>query len=142
MHRKIKSMKTLALDLGDVHVGTAISDILGITAKPYQTVAANDLENFLKTIIEKENITTIVVGLPKTMRGTISQQTQKVIDTNTELEKKFPQIKWVLLDERLTSKQADQIKQAKTKEDKIKSHSIAAALILRSYLDSIAFFNS
>jgi putative Holliday junction resolvase len=135
-------MKTLALDLGDVHVGTAISDVLGITSKPYQTVSANELESFLKALLEKENIKTIVVGLPKTMRGTISQQTQKTIDTKEDLEKKFPQIKWVLLDERLTSKQADQIKQAKTKEDKIKSHSIAAALILRSYLDSVAFFNS
>jgi len=43
------------------------------------------------------------------------------------------------LDERLTSKQADQIKQAKTKEDKIKSHSIAAALILRSYWIRLRF---
>ncbi|MDR3646931.1 MAG: Holliday junction resolvase RuvX [Candidatus Babeliales bacterium] len=136
-------MKTLALDLGDVHVGTAISDVLGITAKPYLTVGATELESFLKALLEKEsNITTIVVGLPKTMRGTISEQTQKTIDTKEDLEKKFPQIKWVLLDERLTSKQADQMKQAKTKEDKIKSHSVAAALILRSYLDSVAFFKS
>jgi len=135
-------MKTLALDLGDVHVGTAISDILGIISKPLQTVQLENLENFLTDLLKKEKISTIVVGLPKTMRGTISQQTQKIIEKKEELEKKFPDIKWVLMDERLTSKQADQLKQARTKEEKIKSHSIAAALILRTYLDAQAFLKN
>ena len=51
-----------------------------------------------------------------------------------KLEKMFPQVRWQLLDERLSSKQADQLKRAKTKEEKIHSHSIAAAFILKTYL--------
>lgn len=132
-------MKILALDLGDVHTGTAISDALGMLARPYKTTPTVDLEKFLINLLKIENIKTIVVGLPKTMRGTISEQTQKVINAKEELEKKFPDITWVLCDERLTSKQADNLKKGTTKEDKIKSHSLAAAFILTTYLDSLAF---
>ena len=50
-----------------------------------------------------------------------------------ELEKRFPKQTWVLWDERLTSKQASKMG-SKKKGDKQKIHSVAAALILESYL--------
>ncbi len=127
-------MKTLALDLGDAWVGTAISDELGITARPFQTVKPKELVDFLKKTIETEHINTIVVGYPKTMRGTESEQTKKIVAQKEGLEVLFSAIKWVLWDERLSSKQAAGIKKIKTKEDKIASHSVAAAVILTGYL--------
>ncbi len=127
-------MKTLALDLGDAWVGTAISDELGITARPLQTVKPKELVDFLKKTIETETIGTVVVGYPKTMRGTESEQTKKIVAQKEELATQFPTIKWVLWDERLSSKQAANIKKTKTKEDKIASHSVAAAVILTGYL--------
>lgn len=127
-------MKILALDLGDAWIGTAISDELGITARPYQTVTPKELVGFIAKVIVDEPITTIVVGYPKTMRGTESEQTKKVVAQKEDLESRFPHIKWVLWDERLTSKQAAGIKKTKSKEDKIAAHSIAAALILTGYL--------
>ena len=128
-------MKILALDLGDVHTGTAISDALGIIAIPYQTIPTKELDNFLKNTIAKENIKNIIIGYPKTMKGNISAQTQKIIDFKDDYEKKFPNIQWVLWDERLTSKSAEKYKKGKTKTDKMKLHSIAAAIILGSYLE-------
>ena len=128
-------MKILCLDLGDAWTGSAISDPLGILAIPYETVPAASLEEFLVRTIEKEGLRKIVIGYPKTMRGTISAQTQKIIDKKKELEEKFKDIEWVLWDERLSSKRAGQLKKTKTKEEKIKSHSIAAAFILESYLE-------
>lgn len=127
-------MKTFALDLGDAWIGTAISDELGITARPYQTVKPKELISFIAKIIVDEPIDVIVVGYPKTMGGTESEQTKKVVAQTKDLEARFPHIKWVLWDERLTSKQAANIKKTKTKEDKIAAHSIAAALILTGYL--------
>lgn len=135
-------MKILALDLGDVHTGTAISDITGLLAKPYKTIPTGQLENFLKEIIKEEEIDKIIIGYPKTMAGKISAQTQKIINTKTELEKKFPKIIWILWDERLSSKKAEQLKKIKDKEDKIKSHSIAAAFILDSYLEYLQISKS
>lgn len=127
-------MKIAALDMGDVWVGIALSDPLGIIAKPYQTVKLSQLVTFLKEFITKQSVSTIVVGLPKTMRGTESEQTKKIIQEKEELEKTFPEITWVLWDERLSSKRADTLKKGTSKEEKIKSHSIAAAFILESYL--------
>ena len=127
-------MKILALDLGDAWVGSALSDELGITARPYQTVKAKELIGFITNVISVEPISIIVIGYPKTMGGKDSEQTKKVVAQKESLEQQFPQITWALWDERLSSRQAAGIKKTKTKEDKIASHSIAAAVILTGYL--------
>lgn len=127
-------MKSLALDIGDVWTGTAISDVLGLTARPYKTVQTPELMPFLAHLLAQEPITTIVIGYPITMRGTESEQTLKVLALKEKLQTEFPSIDFILFDERMTSKQASGIKHAKSKADKIASHSIAAALILSTYL--------
>lgn len=129
-------MKILALDLGDRWIGAAISDVMGITSRPYKTVEIEELDSFIEKTISDENIKTIVIGYPKTLKGKESEQTLKVIGTKEELEKKFTQIEWILWDERLSSKRANVITQSRGKG---KDHSIAAAFILQSYLDYISF---
>lgn len=130
-------MKILSLDLGDQWTGSALSDQLGILASPQETIPTKELEKQLAKIIEKHGIQEIVIGYPLTLKGTESDQTKKTIHIKQQLEKKFPKIRFVLWDERLTSKQAGMLKKAKTKEEKIKSHSYAAALILDSYLQYV-----
>ena len=128
-------MKILALDVGDKWTGTAICDPLGILARPFKTVPTSELEIFLSETIGSENIKKIVVGYPKTMRGTESEQTKKIIEIKEKLEKIFDLVEWVLWDERLSSKMAGNLKFARTKEEKVSSHSIAASFILDSYLN-------
>lgn len=128
-------MKILALDIGDVWTGSALSDSLGLLARPYKTVQTTDLIPFIQTIIAQEPVTCIVVGHPKTLGGKLSEQTKKVEQFFDALKKEFTTIQWLLWDERFTSQQADQLKRAKTKEEKIHAHSLAAAFILSSYLD-------
>ncbi len=139
-------MKILALDLGDRWVGSAISDPLGITCKPYQTVEIAGLADFLTQTIAQQRVATIVVGYPKTFSGGQSLQTEKVLKVKESLQAHFSAledvlpINWVLWDERLSSKRAHEIQQkASSVEAKLKSHSIAAAFILQSYLDNLAF---
>lgn len=127
-------MRILALDMGDVWIGSALSDPLQFFAKPFQTVKAHKLEDFLTETIKTMSVGTIVVGYPKTLRGTESQQTKKIVAEKERLEKLFTSVDWVLWDERLTSKMASSLKKEKKKEHKQKSHSIAAAFILDSYL--------
>ena len=127
-------MKIVALDIGDVWTGSALSDALGMFAKPFQTTTTKELIPFLTTLFAKETITTIVIGHPRTMRGTSSDQTKKVEEAKLKLEQQFPDKKFILWDERLSSQRAQTLKKAMTKEDKIKSHSIAAAFILQNYL--------
>jgi putative Holliday junction resolvase len=135
-------MKILALDIGDRWTGIAISDPLQMLARPYKTVASEQLNSTIADLIATEPISIIVAGYPKTLRGTESQQTHKIKATFEKLEEKFSSVKWVLWDERLTSKQAARIQRPKTKEDKLQSHSIAAALILGSYLDHLNFLKN
>ena len=141
-------MKILALDLGDKWIGSAISDVLAITCKPYETTTIENIDSFLKNILHEELIDTIVIGLPITTKGTESEQTKKTILFKKSLENKFnlingQKIEWVLWDERFSSKRANAIlnktKKTTSKNNKQKDHNIAAAFILQSYLDNKAF---
>lgn len=138
-------MKILALDLGDKWVGTAISDPLGITCKPLQTVELDLLKQFLPKALREHNISTVVVGYPKTFSGTESDQTRKIVKLKEELEQEFSSgdfagITWILWDERLSSKRALEKQSGKyDSESKRQNHSLAAAFILQSYLDYLAF---
>jgi putative holliday junction resolvase len=138
-------MRILALDLGDKWVGSAISDPLGITCKPLKTVELNALKSFLQQVLHEYNISVVVVGYPKTFSGTESDQTKKIVKLKEELEQEFvtvnfTDIKWVLWDERLSSKRALEIQGGKyDSESKRQNHSLAAAFILQSYLDHLAF---
>lgn len=127
-------MKIAAFDLGDAWIGIALSDSLGIIAKPYHTVTAKELSEYIPLLLAKEPITSVVIGYPKTMRGTESEQTKKIMALKEELATTYPAVNWILWDERLSSKRSSALKPAKTKEEKLKSHAIAAAFILESYL--------
>lgn len=129
--------KIMALDIGDKWTGIAISDLLKIVATPFKTVETAHLESSLETILKQEPIDTIVIGDPKTLKGTESDQTKKTREFKNKLENTFQTIKFVLWDERLSSKRADQAhpkKKHHTKEEKLMSHARAAAFILDTYL--------
>lgn len=129
-------MKILALDIGDVWTGTALSDPMEIIAKPYKTTQSSNLFDFLKELFQSEKIETIVVGYPKTMKGRESNQTKKTTEIVQQLRSIFPQKTFILWDERLSSKRADTLKQGKqSPAEKQASHSRAAAFILSSYLE-------
>lgn len=139
-------MKILALDLGDVWIGSAISDALKITCKPLTTVKVGELDSYLRDLLQKEYISVVVVGYPKTVGdGGHSDQTKKIIAEKERLEAEFKECKgavlaWILWDERFSSKRAAGVQKGiPSKEDKMKSHSIAASFILQSYLDHLAF---
>lgn len=134
--------KILALDPGDQWVGSALSDASKILARPYQTATRDELFTFLEQTLAKERIEAVVIGYPKTMKGTISQQTQKIIDLHKELETTFPHVTFILWDERLSSKRADLLSHARTPEEKRMSHSRAAAFILDSYLGHLIYQKS
>ena len=129
-------MKILALDLGDRWIGTALSDSSQIIARPHKTVELYQLEQFLTDLFTKERIRTVIVGKPQTLRGTESEQTRKIIAYKEKLEVLFPVCSWILWEERLTSKHAKNLSLQKQKEE---IHSIAAALILDSYLTYLRF---
>ena len=134
-------MKKLALDIGDAWTGIALSDFLGITVRPYKTVASADLLKELHAIITTEKIGTIVIGYPATLRGTQSDQTRKVMAMADTIKEQFSTLECVFQYERFTSQQASRLsakpRTIPTKETKLHQHAVAAALILQSYLDHL-----
>ena len=69
----------LALDVGTVRIGVAIADAAARLPRPLITLA-ND-ENFteqLQQIIDNENVSTLIIGLPRGLEGQDTDQTRLV----------------------------------------------------------------
>lgn len=133
--------RILALDLGDVWVGTALSDPLGIVCRPLETVKRKEIIPFLRTSIPQFHIGLVLIGWPAGAHGEDNEQTRKTRTFFDLCQKTFPQVAWELLDEYLTSQLAvghqQEVKnQKRSAESKRQSHSIAAAFLLRDYLHS------
>lgn len=137
-------MRFLGLDLGTRTLGISISDKMGIVASTYKTIRFADssyasLIPELIEIITKEQIECVVLGLPKNMNNTYGEATQRTMEFKTLLEKNIT-TKIVLQDERLTTVQADNYMieaGMSRKKRKKKIDSLAANIILQTYLDSI-----
>ncbi len=135
---QILPTKYMALDLGDAWIGVAVSDPMGMLARPLETIRAEDLLTRLPKLLEQERVGTVVIGRPITCKGNDSTQTVKIDTLAKQLTELLPEVTWKSWDERLSSKRAQhvQISQKKkaTKETKQQSHAIAAAFILDSFL--------
>ena len=96
--------------------------------------------SFLKTLTEKNNIDTLVLGEPKRLNNEDTHITENVRLLKTALEKQFPTLKIVMMDERFTSKMAfqsmiDSGMKKKQRQEKGTIDMISAAIILQSYLE-------
>jgi len=135
------SMRVLAIDLGTKKIGTAISDALGITVRPVETIArsADDRDiarlQFLVDDLEAE---AVVVGLPLRMDGTVGDAAAAAMRFVEKLRGKLG-VAVYMQDERLTSYEAEQMMIergfAKTKR-RARSDEFAAMIILQDYLAS------
>lgn len=134
-------MRILALDLGDVWTGVAVSDPEEIICKPLDSYKTVEAEVWFATLLQQHQATTIVFGLPLDQYGGQGLQAQKTLALvdwlkNMVTKKDFHAITFIAWDERRTSKLAAATmrgnagKMAKTRE-----HAVAAALILQNYLD-------
>ena len=71
--------RLLGIDYGDVRIGIAIADPLGITAQPFGTIKNSKTAiNDIIKIIEDKKITKLVVGLPKNQYGNDSEKAREV----------------------------------------------------------------
>ncbi|WP_375584016.1 Holliday junction resolvase RuvX [Cyclobacterium xiamenense] len=133
--------RILAIDLGSKRTGLAVTDPLGMLANPLETIPTHNLLEYLKLYLEKEAVTTIVLGFPKSMDGSATQMTQPVLNLEKKLKRLFPDRSVVLVDERFTSKMAmrTMIEMGSSKKDRREKagnlDKISAAIILQTYLE-------
>ena len=138
-------MRVIALDFGTKAIGVALSDELQMTARPLTTLRRHQLKfaevlERIATLAVEHEVGTLVIGLPLNMDGTRGPAASRVESFVAQL-KQYVQIPIVMLDERLTSVEAEQLLRelgVGERERRTKSDEYAALLILRDYLDSIA----
>jgi len=133
--------RTLALDYGDRRIGIALSDPMGLTARPLMTMTrttwTRDLDR-IRAIIHEHDVRRIVVGLPLDMnggRGARARITEAFIE-KIRGATGLPVVPW---DERLTTVQAERIlisgDVSRVRRRRVIDQ-VAAVIVLQAYLDA------
>jgi putative holliday junction resolvase len=139
MHSRTPT-RVLAIDYGRKRMGLALSDELGLAARPLSTFVRTNRQNDirrLRQLCRQHGVAQIVVGSPVHMSGQTSRMAEEAARFAARLQNELG-IPVELQDERLTSWEAEQM----SAELKLSSRprgapldDIAAAILLREYLE-------
>jgi putative Holliday junction resolvase len=133
-------MRILALDVGDRHVGVALSDETATLASGLPNVERRGPRQEVKAVaalVRGHGVDEVVVGLPRRLDGTVGRQAEKVLAFVAALKPsvRVPIVTW---DERFTTVMAHQamIEGGLSRKDrKARVDQVSAVLILQNYLD-------
>ena len=133
--------RILSIDYGTKRVGLAVTDPLKIIATALDTVHSKDVIQYLKNYCVQESVESFVVGMPKRLDNTDTNNTQFVEIFVKQLAKHFPEIPIHLHDERFTSVMALQAMIAggtSKKDRRVKGNidKVSAVIILQSFMES------
>jgi putative Holliday junction resolvase len=139
--RQRRTGRTLALDVGERTIGVAVSDPLGLTGQPAgeirRTSLLRDLEA-IRAMVAEHEATVLVVGLPRSLNGSLGPQAQKVQEFVARLRETVS-LPIELWDERFSTVIAQRaLIAADVRREKRRRvvDRVAAAVILQSYLDA------
>ena len=136
-------MRKMALDYGEVRIGVAFSDLMGIIANGYETYVRRDLDadlEHLTNLAKSMEVDEIIIGLPINMDGTEGERAlaTRTFGDQLHIKSSLP-IKY--LDERLTSVSAERLLiEADMSREKRKQviDKVSATIILQNYLDMMS----
>ncbi|MCK9575032.1 MAG: Holliday junction resolvase RuvX [Clostridia bacterium] len=135
--------RKMGLDYGDVRIGIALSDLMGIIANAYETYTRVEIEKDIQhiiNIINLKEVDTVVIGLPINMDGTSGIRVEKTKDFAQKLSD-HTTAKIVFIDERLTSVSAEKIlinAEVRRENRRLYIDQVSASIILQDYLDRIS----
>jgi putative Holliday junction resolvase len=132
--------RILAIDFGLKRTGLAVTDPLQIIATGLTTVESAKLVSFLKEYFKKETVELIIMGEPKNLDDSDTHATPLVKKMILVLQKEFPSIPVITVDERFTSKMAsramiDMGMKKKQRRNKALVDEISATIILQEFLE-------
>ncbi|MHA4893718.1 Holliday junction resolvase RuvX [Pedobacter sp. PWIIR3] len=132
--------RIMAFDYGTKRIGIAITDPLQIIATGLDTIHPKDIMAYLKQYLITEPVEAFVFGDPKQMDGSPSDSAQHVKGFARTLRKTYPEIAQHWVDERFTSRLAQQtIMQSGLKkqdrQNKERVDTIAATIILQYFME-------
>lgn len=131
--------RILAIDYGTKRTGIAVTDPLKIIANGLTTVDTKELLTFLDKYFKDQQVECVVVGEPKTIMNIDSAIAPKINEFLKKFKEKFPDMKVVRMDERFTSKIAQQTMLAgglkkKDRQNKATVDMVSATIILQDYM--------
>lgn len=131
--------RIIALDIGTVRIGVAVSDPLGIFAQGVAVLHADKewMEDLAKIISGYEK-PKILIGLPRRTDGSEGPEAVRMRETAEGIKSRFPELEIEFWDERFTTTIAQQVLlegDVSRKGRKACVDKIAAVLLLQSYLD-------
>lgn len=135
-------MRLLALDVGDRRVGVAVSDPLGMWARPLSVLVRRSREQDYKAIaalVDEHEVSLVIVGHPLEMHGEVGPQARRVERYAAGLAERLP-VPLVLWDERLSTAEAERLLREageSSRQYRGRIDAVAAAVILQSYLDAV-----
>ena len=119
-----------------MRTGVAVSDTGRVIARPLEVVPSADLSGFLGRLVREEDVSEIVVGIPKTLEGDVGFQARKVLARLDALKNELPEVRFVEWDERLTTRMAAAGARARGTKKPGRVDHLAAARMLQEYLES------
>jgi len=133
--------RLLSIDYGKKLTGIAVSDPLQIIANGLTTVETPRLFEFLEEYLKKEEVSCIVVGLPRQMNNEPSENMKRIEPFVNRLRKLYPHIEVEYFDERFSSRMAMQTMidggvKKKDRQNKALVDEISATIILQGYMES------
>lgn len=133
--------RIMALDLGSVRTGVAVSDELGMLAQPWKTLPGGEaaLEAVVSAVDELKPAR-ILVGLPRNMDGTYGPAAEGARGFAEQLKARVPCLV-ELWDERLTTVSAQRALREsgrKARDQRGVVDQVAAQILLQSWLDRSA----
>ncbi len=138
--RRRESTRVLGLDVGDRWIGVALSDPGEVLASPFAIVdrlaEAGGVRSILN-MVQGNDVSLIIVGLPVSMNGAVGQQAEKVQEFVRELSL-VTSVPIELRDERLSTLSAGRLMResmGRRPKKRARDDAAAAAVILQGYLD-------
>jgi putative Holliday junction resolvase len=132
--------RVLAIDFGRKRMGLALSDELRMTARPLVTLTRtnrrNDLRR-LRELVRTHGVGRIVVGNPVRLDGSEGEMAKEAAQFAARIQKEL-HIPVEMFDERLSSWEAQEtatVKRPKRNKQDIGIDAVAAAVILRDFLE-------
>jgi len=131
--------RILAIDYGLKRTGIAVTDPLKIIATGLTTIESQKLFSFLKSYFEREEVELVLIGEPKNWDESDTHATPLVKKVIAKFKRDFPRIPLQTVDERFTSKLAQQSMlemglKKKQRQNKALVDEIAATIMLQEYL--------
>ena len=142
-------MRALGIDYGARRIGLALSDASGTLASPLRVVERPRSEpdtvrlvcqEVARLAADDDGLATIVVGWPRRLDGSPSEQTP-IIEAFARALQQATTVPVVLQDERLSSHEAESrlaLRERDWRKRKAKLDAAAAAIVLQDYLDEHA----